>query len=74
MSSEAQPPEVAVLCRTIAAALNCRYDDGSEGKNGDGGGAGGDGGGGGGMMAKFLAMRAKMDVTRHARFEPLALS
>ena len=65
MGSDEAAPEVAVLCRTIAATLNCRYDDGSDSKSGDGGGGGGDdGGGGGGMMAKFLAMRAKMDVTR----------
>ena len=59
MSTEATArPEVAVLCRTIAAALQCTYADDTGGGDGDDGG----GGGSSALMAKFLAMRAKMDV------------
>ena len=46
-----------MLCRTIAAALQCTYADDTGGGDGDDGG----GGGSSALMAKFLAMRAKMD-------------
>lgn len=46
-------PEVACLCRVIAAALDRRYDEPSAASE--------DSGGGDSLMAKFLAARAKMD-------------
>ncbi|KAL1529535.1 hypothetical protein AB1Y20_000480 [Prymnesium parvum] len=48
----ASPSELALLCRTIAASLQCLYDDGTAASSH----------GANALMAKFLSMRAKMDV------------